>query len=112
MSGVPPLRDIHKKGVFGNHHKQEESSLLKISANSKLKIFLIVQYKKSKIEPKGIDGFGYDPVFYIPKMNKTYAEMTMEEKNLISHRGKAIIKMQKLLQSNLPQIFHYMEDIS
>ena len=56
MSGVPPLRDIHKKGVFGNHHKQEESNLLKISANSKLKIFQIVQYKKSKIEPKGIDG--------------------------------------------------------
>ncbi len=56
MSGVPPLRDIHKKGVFGNHHKQEESNLLKISANSKLKIFQIVQYKKSKIEPKGMDG--------------------------------------------------------
>ena len=56
MSGVPPLRDIHKKGVFGNHHKQDESNLLKISANSKLKIFQIVRYKKSKIEPKGIDG--------------------------------------------------------
>ena len=56
MSGVPPLRDIHKKGVFGNHHKQEESSLLKISANSKLKIFQIAQYKKSKIEPNSIDG--------------------------------------------------------
>jgi len=56
MSGVPPLRDIHKKGVFGNHHKQEESHLLKISENSKLKIFQIVQYKKSKIEPSSIDG--------------------------------------------------------
>ena len=56
MSGVPPLRDIHKKGVFGNHHKQEESHLLKISENSKLKIFQIVQYKKSKIEPNSIDG--------------------------------------------------------
>ena len=56
MSGVPPLRDIHKKGVFGNHHKQEESHLLKISENSKLKIFQIVKYKKSKIEPNSIDG--------------------------------------------------------
>ena len=56
MSGVPPLRDIHKKGVFGNHHKQEESHLIKISENSKLKIFQIVQYKKSKIEPSSIDG--------------------------------------------------------
>ena len=36
MSGVSSLRDIHKKGVFGNHHKQEEAGLLKISENSKL----------------------------------------------------------------------------
>jgi len=41
-------------------------------------------------EPKGIGGFGYDPVFYIPEMMKTFAEMTIEEKNYISHRGKAI----------------------
>ena len=51
---------------------------------------------------KGIDGFGYDPVFYVPDMKKTYAEMSMNEKNKISHRGKAIKKMQKLLQSHLP----------
>ena len=61
---------------------------------------------------KGIDGFGYDPVFYIPDMKKTYAEMSMDEKNQISHRGKAVKNMQKLLQSRLPQIFHQMEDIA
>ena len=61
---------------------------------------------------KGIDGFGYDPVFYIPDMKKTYAEMSMDEKNQISHRGKAVKNMQKLLQSRLPQIFHPMEDIA
>ena len=61
---------------------------------------------------KGIDGFGYDPVFYIPDMKKTYAEMRMNEKNQISHRGKAVKNMQKLLQSRLPQIFHQMEDIA
>ena len=61
---------------------------------------------------KGIDGFGYDPVFYVPNMKKTYAEMSMDEKNQISHRGIAIKNMQKLLQSRLPEIFHKMEDVA
>ena len=61
---------------------------------------------------KGIDGFGYDPVFYVPNMKKTYAEMSMYEKNQISHRGIAIKNMQKLLQSRLPEIFHKMEDVA
>ena len=61
---------------------------------------------------KGIDGFGYDPVFYVPEMNKTYAEMSMKEKNQISHRGKALMKMQKLLSERLPKIFHQMEDLA
>ena len=51
-------------------------------------------------EPKGIGGFGYDPVFYIPEMMKTFAEMTIEEKNGISHRGIATRNMIKLLQSH------------
>ena len=61
---------------------------------------------------KGIDGFGYDPVFYMPGMKKTYAEMSMNEKNQISHRGKAMKNMQILLQSRLPNIFQQMEDIA
>ena len=40
--------------------------------------------------PRGEGGFGYDPLFYYPPMDKTYAEMTAEEKNGISHRGKAM----------------------
>ena len=40
-------------------------------------------------EYRGEGGFGYDPLFYYEPMEKTYAEMTAEEKNLISHRGKA-----------------------
>jgi XTP/dITP diphosphohydrolase len=43
-------------------------------------------------EPRGQDGFGYDPVFFIPALGKTYAEISREEKNLHSHRGKAFRK--------------------
>lgn len=40
--------------------------------------------------PVGENGFGYDPVFYIPGMDKTVAQMSADEKNAISHRGKAL----------------------
>ena len=40
--------------------------------------------------PKGENGFGYDPVFFVEKYEKTMAEISPEEKNLISHRGKAL----------------------
>ena len=40
--------------------------------------------------PKGGDGFGYDPIFFLPERKKTFAELTAEEKNAISHRGRAL----------------------
>ena len=38
----------------------------------------------------GTNGFGYDPIFYYPPLNKTFAEMTPREKSQVSHRGKAL----------------------
>ena len=40
--------------------------------------------------PAGSDGFGYDPVFFLPTLGKTFAQLTAEEKNAISHRGQAL----------------------
>lgn len=45
------------------------------------------------MEPAGEGGFGYDPILYLPEYGKTGAELTMEEKNAISHRGKALRAM-------------------
>ncbi len=45
--------------------------------------------------PKGNQGFGYDPVFFYEPLNRTFAEMSSEEKNLVSHRGKALAEFQK-----------------
>ncbi len=49
-------------------------------------------------KPKGKKGFGYDPIFYIPKLGKTMAELSVEEKNKISHRGKALSKMKEVIR--------------
>ncbi|SDI49497.1 XTP/dITP diphosphatase [Dolosicoccus paucivorans] len=42
---------------------------------------------------QGKEGFGYDPLFYYPPLNKTFAELTLEEKNTVSHRSRAIEKL-------------------
>lgn len=47
--------------------------------------------------PKGKNGFGYDPIVYYPPLGKTMAEMTKDEKNAISHRGKALRKFEAWL---------------
>lgn len=47
----------------------------------------------------GVGGFGYDPIFYVPEFKKTFAEMSSEDKNAISHRGKALNKLKKELNS-------------
>jgi XTP/dITP diphosphohydrolase len=50
--------------------------------------------------PRGEGGFGYDPIFFLPKLGKTYAEISREEKNQHSHRGKAFRKALEFLMSS------------
>ena len=50
-------------------------------------------------ESRGDGGFGYDPIFYIPAYGRTAAELTMDEKNAISHRGVALRKMKEILET-------------
>lgn len=49
-------------------------------------------------KPAGNNGFGYDPIFYIPSKKRTFAEISQSEKNKISHRGKALRKARKLVE--------------
>jgi XTP/dITP diphosphohydrolase len=50
-------------------------------------------------KPAGSRGFGYDPVFFVPELGKTLAELSPEEKNRISHRAKAFLQAKELLRS-------------
>ncbi|MDY6794664.1 MAG: XTP/dITP diphosphatase [Actinomycetota bacterium] len=56
-------------------------------------------------EPRGEGGFGYDPVFLPRGMSRTMAELTREEKNAISHRGKALRRLRALLEAGQPAWF-------
>ncbi len=52
-------------------------------------------------QPVGAKGFGYDPVFWVPELGKTLAELTPEQKNQISHRAKAFRQAKELLRTML-----------
>jgi XTP/dITP diphosphohydrolase len=49
-------------------------------------------------EPVGSGGFGYDPVFYIPRLKRTLAEIAVDEKDRISHRGRAAGRIRPILR--------------
>lgn len=50
---------------------------------------------------RGEGGFGYDPLFFVPELDRTFAEMTRQEKNRISHRGLALANMKNILRDKL-----------
>ena len=62
-------------------------------------VFEVIETVEGRIaeSPRGQSGFGYDPIFYYPPGGKTMAEATPEEKNRISHRGKAMARLRDFL---------------
>lgn len=55
------------------------------------------------LEPRGRNGFGYDPIFFYPPLGRTFAELTPQEKNGVSHRGQALRQMRDFLTRMLHQ---------
>lgn len=64
-----------------------------------LKVFVGVTKGNISLKKRGSFGFGFDPIFIPDGSTKTYAEMSLEEKNLVSHRGKAVRKLLKFLSN-------------
>ena len=54
-------------------------------------------------KPAGTNGFGYDPIFFVPECGKTAAELSSEEKNRRSHRGKALEKVRGILEKRMQE---------
>jgi XTP/dITP diphosphohydrolase len=52
-------------------------------------------------EPRGSGGFGYDPLFFVPEKNRASAELTPDEKNRLSHRGKALRELVAQLRASM-----------
>lgn len=103
---------FNMKGISDNkRHAQFRTVIAFIGDDMELTAQGVVKGMITK-EPKGLGGFGYDPVFYVPNYGKTYSEMSIIEKNKSSHRSKAIQEMVALLDLQYPNIFSKMEDVN
>jgi len=116
LNGEPGVFSARYAGEHGNHQKninlllQNLSGIQDRSAQFRCVITLILNgdiYQFDGIirgtiieEKRGTQGFGYDPIFIPEGYNRTFAEMSMEEKNPISHRGLAVEKLIAFLKPN------------
>ncbi len=82
------------------NRKAQFRTIICLICNGKEKIFEGICKGTIIAERRGISGFGYDPVFIPEGSTKTFAEMTMAEKNIFSHRKKAMEKLTTYLKSN------------
>jgi len=102
---VEKLVDEMKNVLPENRGAQFQTIMVYIDKDTELIVDGVVKGQIADAS-KGVGGFGYDPVFYIPEQEKTFAEMTIQEKNQISHRGIALRNLKGILYSylNNPQI--------
>ena len=89
------------QGVPYAKRKAQFRTVVAVVDPQKDKEYTVSGYCKGYIleERRGDRGFGYDPIFYVPEYDQTFAEMSMNLKNKISHRADALEKMKKVLKS-------------
>ncbi|WP_315078101.1 XTP/dITP diphosphatase [uncultured Clostridium sp.] len=116
LNGAPGIYSARYAGEHGNDKKNNEKLLLELSnvpTNKRTAKFVcqIAMFDEDGKyysitgdvngyileKPQGDDGFGYDPLFFYDPLNKTFAELTLEEKNNISHRGMALKKLKSTI---------------
>jgi XTP/dITP diphosphohydrolase len=113
LDGAPGLRSARFSGEKENDRKlldhKNMARVLELldgclCLTSPEKVLIETQGKLEGViteKESGTNGFGYDPIFLVPDLNKTVAQLTPEEKNAISHRGNAIRKLIPILKDLL-----------
>lgn len=97
------LSKLH--GVSWDNRKAKFRSVVALAdINGIIKIFDGECHGYIAFGPKGVGGFGYDPIFYLPSIGKSMSELSIEQKNMISHRGIAVKKAVNYLK-------HWRHDI-
>jgi len=81
------------------NRKARFKTVIALSLDNKEYLFEGIVYGHISEEKKGTDGFGYDPIFRPEGYDRTYAEMSLEEKNIMSHRALAVDKLKQFLDS-------------
>ena len=118
LGGEPGVYSARYAGEHGNDEKNNEkllANLKNIPPEKRTTRFMSVVYlvldDNTAIsaqgtaegfiidEPKGENGFGYDPIFFSPTLGKTFAQASVEEKNAISHRGSALRELKRKLSA-------------
>jgi len=85
------------KGKKGEQRKARFVAVIALAYKGGVYFFTGVLEGLIAEEARGESGFGYDPIFYLPQYNKTVAELSFEQKNQISHRGKAAVKLRDFI---------------
>lgn len=118
LDGAPGVYSARFAGEHGNDKKNNEKLLQLLDGKTKeerkakfVSAIVLIAGPSEVIkvqgeiegyiafEPKGTREFGYDPLFYVPEYNMTFAEMSDDEKNKISHRARAMQKLKQQLES-------------
>ena len=98
MTAITPLESIHKKGIFGDHHEKNENDLLKISEVKDLTVVQVVQYKRSKVQLRGIQIDGLTFSLQSPKVSsnkETRILWSAPNTWLVISRKKNIVEITK-----------------
>ncbi len=94
------MQKLLKKLGANQHRKAQFRTVISLNVNDKQFLFEGVCKGRILTRKQGKNGFGYDPIFSPDGFNSSFAEMSLEEKAAISHRGKAIKKLVTFLRKN------------
>jgi XTP/dITP diphosphohydrolase len=93
------MQKLLKNLESSTHRNAQFKTIICLNINGEQHLFEGIVKGKIGLEPKGNQGFGYDPIFIPDGYTTTFAEMSMEEKSKISHRGLAVEKLVRFLTS-------------